>query len=79
MNVADIKSKLHHLIDVAEDETALEAALQVLENPQPDVLDDLSPADLAKLDLALEQARRGEGILWSDYKKKLDLWLAERR
>ena len=43
-------------------EKLLAAANDILGSPPRDILDDLSPTELASLDTARERIRRGEGI-----------------
>ncbi len=83
MTIEAIKSQIQDMIWHSDDEVALEkilaAANEILGNPQRDILDDLTEAELASLDEAREQIRRGEGIPWSEYKKTLDTWLEARK
>ncbi len=61
-----LKEKLHRLIDEVDDEIMLENLLEALhgyqKGPKRDSLDDLSPAQLADFQEAMEQVKRGEVI-----------------
>ncbi len=61
MTIEAIKSQIQDMVWHSDDEVALEkilaAANEILGNPQRDILDDLTEAELASLDEAREQAK----------------------
>jgi hypothetical protein len=77
MSVSGIKSKLHHLVDVAEDETALQAALQALGNPDPDILDILTAKQRRDLDESIKQHQTGKTISHNEMKHRISSWLTK--
>ncbi|MVM40529.1 hypothetical protein GO730_27460 [Spirosoma sp. HMF3257] len=77
MSIQEMKSQLHQLIDNAGDEPSLErlldsAKLILAGQPEHDILDDLTDEQLAGIEKAREEVRRGEGISIADFKRKME-------
>ena len=75
-----MKIQIYQLVDQAEDESALAVVLQqakdVLANqPERDILDDLTPVQFAVLERALEQHRIGKTISHDVMKTRINQWL----
>ena len=71
-----VKTKIYQLLDGIEDETVLN---QVMEDvafyaTKKDIVDQLSPGQLEKLDNAIEEADNKETIPWDDFKKEMKEW-----
>lgn len=80
MSVQEMKTQIYQLVDQAEDESALAVVLQqakdVLANqPERDILDDLTPVQFAGLERALEQHRIGKTISHDVMKTRINQWL----
>ena len=73
----ELKEKLHQLIDELDNEAALnilhEEAVAYIS--QKDIVDDLTPVQLAELEEAIAEADRGEGLIeWSEFKQQMKQW-----
>jgi hypothetical protein len=80
MSVADIKAHIHELVDRSDDEQLLKDVEQLLAQPaEPDILDELTPTQLAGLKRAREQARTGDYISLEEHKAHLRQWLQARQ
>lgn len=71
-----MKSQLHQLID-SVDEPILEQLLNsakriIADQPDNDILDNLTSEQLAGLQKARDEARRGEGTPLADFKRKME-------
>ena len=82
MSVQEMKYQLYQLVERADNESALEQLLEqareILANqtePERDILDDLTPAQQASLERALEQHRTGQTISHEVMKIRIDQWL----
>ncbi len=74
MSVQEYKRRLHEVIEETDDEAILRRMLDVT-NPvanDRDILDDLSPAQLAGLMEAREQGRQGNYITLDEFKKRME-------
>lgn len=80
MNVQEYKQRLHELIERSEDETLLEEAYRILsiQQPEKDILDELTPAQLAELEKAIDEAQQGKGTPHTEVKKRLDQWISQK-
>ena len=73
MSLQELKSHIHQLVEEAEDESLLEEVNRMLSGePQMDILDDLTDEQLAGIEKAREEARRGEGMPLDDFKRKME-------
>ncbi len=72
-----LKKKLHEQIDAIEDEMALhmlhEAAVEY--GKVEEAREDLTPAQVEKLQKSLEQANNGETVSHEEAKKRMKEWL----
>jgi len=71
-----VKSKIVRMLESIEDEKVLN---QVMEDvafyaTKKDIVDELSPGQLAELDKAIEEADKKEIIPWGDFKKEMNEW-----
>jgi hypothetical protein len=80
MSVADIKAHIHELVDRSDDEQLLKDVEQRLTQPaEPDILDELTPAQLAGLMQAREDVKAGNYITLQQHKEHLDQWVRSRQ
>lgn len=77
MEKSFLKERLHEMIDAEEDELKLENVYQTLNGSERDILDDLTPEQLERLNQSLEQARRGEVIPHEVVKAEIEAWLTK--
>lgn len=82
MSVQETKARIHELVDSAQDEAGLEAALaeanRLLALPQAekDIWDDLTPAQQARLEASLEQHhQQGKVISHEEMQRHHSKWL----
>ena len=77
MSILEYKQRLHELIDSEEDESLLEEVHRILSIKQTerDILDDLTPEQLAGLEKARKDGREGRYIPLADFKKEVNQWL----
>ena len=79
MNVVDIKSDLHTLIDKINDLSVLNA-VKVLLNKQvfePDLWDDLPESVKESIEKGIEQAEKGDTKPHDEVMKKYSKWLSK--
>lgn len=71
-----MKSRIHYLVDEEQNEIILAEVSRVLSGEsESDILDDLTDEQLAKIEEAREQVRKGQGTLLADFKRKMeDKW-----
>jgi hypothetical protein len=80
MSVTDIKAHIHELVDRSEDEQLLKDVEQLLAQPaEPDILDELTPTQLAGLRRAQEQIKAGNYISLEEHKAHIRKWLLARQ
>ena len=80
MNIQEIRSRIHQLVDEEEDETLLEAVNRILaRNTDSDILNDLTDEQLAGIEQAREEVRQGNYVTLAEHKQKIEQWLAARR
>jgi predicted transcriptional regulator len=81
MAKSEIKKQLHAYIDMIEDESQLEmlhdAAETYLTKNQPDVLDSLTPEQLARLQQSIKDADEGKLTSHEDVLKISKQWLTK--
>ena len=78
MNKKELKEKLHRQIDELEDEAALNMLYKVAVEygkVDVDILDELTPAQLERLEESLRQADEGKTIPHKDVMKLSRTWL----
>lgn len=80
MNKQTLKSEFHKLIDSFEDKEVLEnvfiAMNDMNKNKGKDILDELNPEQLERLNESLKQAEKGEVISHEIMREKIKKWLA---
>ena len=78
MDKKKLKEKLHQYIDSLEDETELymlhEATIEYKTNEKKDILDELTPEQLKRLDESIKQADDGKTIPHSEAMKQIAAW-----
>lgn len=78
MDKKKLKEKLHQYIDNLEDENALqmlhEAAVAYERPGRKDILDELTPDQLARLQESLKQADEGKTISHEEAMKRIASW-----
>lgn len=73
MNIQEMKSKIHHLVDELQDESILKEVSRILSGESEyDILDDLTDEQLAGLEKAREEVRQGKGMPLADFKRKME-------
>jgi hypothetical protein len=79
MEKSELKSTLHQFIDEVDDEVMLANLYQLLHahSQQTDILDELNSKQQARLRMAQEQARNGEGIPHETVRTELLAWLTK--
>ena len=70
MSIQEMKSKIHHLVDEAEDETILAEVSRILAR-EYGTLDDLTDEQVAGLEKAREEVRAGKGISLAEHKQNI--------
>ena len=79
MSVQEKKSQLIMLVEHTENEPGLDLLLEqaayILSSPQRDILDDLTPTQLAGLERARQEGRAGKYTTLADFKKEVSQWL----
>jgi predicted transcriptional regulator len=78
MDKKKLKEELHQYIDNLEDETALqmlhEAAVAYEKAGEKDILDELSPEQLKRLEESIKQANEGKTISHEEAMKQIAAW-----
>lgn len=78
MDKQKLKEKLHQYIDNLEDENALnmlhEAAVEYKRLEGKDIVDELTPDQLARLQESIKQADEGKTISHEDAMKRIASW-----
>lgn len=77
MSVQGYKQRLHEVIEETEDEAVLRRMLDVT-NPvanDQDILDDLSPEQLARIDESMAQIKQGRVVSSSQVREQAMEWL----
>jgi len=77
MEKAILKEWLHELIDAEEDQLKPESIFRALNGSEHDILDDLTPQQLERLNESMEQARQGEVIPHDVVKAEIEAWLTK--
>ncbi len=83
MSVQEIKQRIHHLVDKADDEASLgqvlEMANELLTNLSGQVatLDELTIEQRNRLDQAIDEHRLGKTVSNEDMKQRYRQWLTE--
>lgn len=66
MRIKELKKNIAELVEVTEDKEALQMVFEILEdrmsNQNGDILDELKPAQIKKLDKSLEQIEKGQVV-----------------
>jgi len=78
MAVEELKKQLHSYIDLIDDEETLyelNDTVAAYATEQPDIIDLLTPEQLARLDESIQQADRGELIPHEEVMKKTREWI----
>ena len=80
MSVREMKVQICQLVEHTDNELALEQILQqarelISDQPEGDILDDLTPEQFAGLERALEQHRIGKTISHDVMKTRINQWL----
>lgn len=80
MSVQEYKQRLHEVIDGADDEAALRELLDTANwvLGGRDILDDLTPEQLARIDSSMEQIKQGSIVPSSQVKEEAMQWLRKR-
>jgi hypothetical protein len=78
MDKKKLKEELHQYIDKLEDETALsmlhEATVEYEKTDQKDILDELTPEQLARLQESIKQANEGKTFSHDEALKRIEAW-----
>ena len=78
MDKKKLKEKLHQYIDNLEDETELymlhEATVEYQTKEKKDILDELTPEQLKRLEESIKQADEGKTIPNSEAMKQIAAW-----
>lgn len=71
-----IKEKIYKLLEEIEDEESLKRLMEdaAFYASKKDILDDLTPSQVAELDAAIAEADKGETIAWADFKNEMSEW-----
>lgn len=80
MAVTTIKEEFHRLIDEIKDDgylTDLFESVAGFARQKSDVLENLSPAELQRLDDAFEQVKNGRAVSDTEMRKKYEKWLTK--
>ena len=73
MNIQEMKSKIHHLVDEVKDEAILNEVSRILSGESEfDILDYLTDEQLAGLEKARLEVREGKGMTLSEHKRKME-------
>ena len=73
MSIQEMKNKIHHLVDKANDEVLLKEVSRILSGePEQNLFDGLTDEQLAGLQKAREEARNGQGMPLADFKRKME-------
>lgn len=72
----DAKLKLYKMLDNIEDETVLNQLMEEVAfyTTKNDIVDELNAKQLEELDKAIEEANKGETILWDEFKREMNEW-----
>lgn len=77
----DAKLKLYKMLDNIEDETVLNQLMEEVAfyTTKNDIVDELNAKQLEELDKAIEEANKGETILWDEFKREMNEWKKNNR
>jgi hypothetical protein len=82
MSVQEMKIQIYQLVDHTDDESALEQLLQQAKNiladqseTERDILDDLTPEQLAGLERARQEGHEGKYTKIAEFKQEVSQWL----
>ena len=79
MDKQKLKEELHQYIDNLEDETTLnmlhEATIEYQRADRKDIIDELTPEQLERLNESLEQLKNGQTISHEEAMKRARTWL----
>lgn len=75
-----MKVQICQLVEHTDNELVLEQILQqarelISDQPEGDILDDLTPEQLAGLELARQEGRKGKYTTLADFKREVGQWL----
>ena len=75
-----MKVQICQLVEHTDNELVLEQILQqarelISDQPEGDILDDLTPEQLAGLELARQEGREGKYTTLADFKREVGQWL----
>ena len=75
-----MKVQICQLVEYADNELVLEQILQqarelISDQPEGDILDDLTPEQLAGLELSRQEGREGKYTTLADFKREVGQWL----
>ncbi|MEQ1798177.1 MAG: hypothetical protein ABL872_09505 [Lacibacter sp.] len=79
-DINQLKSEIYRQVELIQDETALQMLQEAAEayaNPQQDIVDELTPQQLARLKESIQQADRGETIPDEIVKANVRKWLSK--
>jgi hypothetical protein len=75
MRITQLRKNITEMVEVSDDKEALQVVFEILEdrskNKGKDILDDLSPADLKRLDKSLEQIEKRQVVSHEEVMKRL--------
>ena len=80
MSVQEMKVQICQLVEHTDNELALEQILQqarelISDQPEGDILNDLTPEQLAGLELSRQEGREGKYTTLVDFKREVGQWL----
>jgi len=73
---AEIKSRIHQLIDSIKDENILQMVMEDVAYyaNSKDAINELSEEQLKELNEAIKEADNNDTIDWTDFKREMDEW-----
>ncbi len=71
-----IKEKIYKMLDEIADEATLNMVMEdvAFYASKKDIVDELTTEQLQELDIAIQEADKGETISWDDFKKEMNEW-----
>ena len=71
-----IKEKIYKMLEDISDEATLNMLMEdvAFYASKKDIVDELTTEQLQELDIAIQEANKGETISWDDFKKEMNGW-----
>lgn len=70
----NIKEKIYKMLEDISDEATLNMVMEdvAFYTSKKDIVDELTTEQLQELDIAIQEANKGETISWDDFKKEMN-------